>query len=82
MKQRVGDGRVATVWLLAIASVCCVVGVWVSPQVVWLGSLAWLMTGIACVISALYWRRPWMIGLCVVGGLCIGGWRGAGEIRQ
>lgn len=23
-----------------------------------------------------------MIGLCVVGGLCIGGWRGAGEIRH
>jgi competence protein ComEC len=71
--------KVHTSWLLAIAAVGIVVGVWAASHVTqgWFAPFVWCVCGgVLLVISFLY-RFAAVIPLCVIGGLFIGLWRGS-----
>lgn len=71
--------KVHTSWLIGAASIACVVGVWLASRVPqgWFMQASWLLSGIALLLSVLWWRYVWMVPWVLCGGLMIGLWRGS-----
>ncbi len=71
--------RIHTSWLLAATAASVVIGVWLASVIAqgWFAPLVWLVSGVALVCTALWWRYTVLIMCCVVGGLMIGLWRGS-----
>lgn len=66
-------------WLLALVAGTFVIGVYGAAYLP-LGqfySIAWLFTGVVCVVIALHRRYLYLLPVLVIGGLCIGVWRGS-----
>lgn len=71
--------RVHTSWLIAAAAISVVVGMWLAGLIGqgWFSPLIWLVSGLAMILTAIWWRHLALIPLCVCGGLVIGLWRGS-----
>lgn len=71
--------RIHTSWLIAVACIACVTGVWLASGLSqgWVTQLPWLLSGVALVLSTLWWRQAWMVPIVICGGLMIGLWRGS-----
>lgn len=71
--------KLHTSWLIAIASVCVLVGVVMARYVdqTLFAPYAWLFTSLAMIGTALWRRSLYLILLVIVGGLLLGLWRGS-----
>ena len=71
--------RIHSSWLIAATAASVVVGMWLSGVVYqgWFSPLIWAVSGLAMVLTALWWRYLALVPLCVCGGLIIGAWRGS-----
>lgn len=79
MKWWVLRRKLAVAWLIAAAGGTFVLGVYSTAHlpVGQFYSIAWLLTGCICVVVALYHRYVYLLPVLIVGGLCIGVWRGS-----
>lgn len=71
--------RVHPTWLFTIACVGILIGVTLSQWWSIFSQLAWVLTGVALLILALWRGRAYMIIAALVSGIVIGLWRGSIE---
>lgn len=71
--------RVHSSWHIAAASVGVVFGVWLAAllPIGMFASIAWVLTGIGLVATGVWRTSTAAVVLSLVGGMCIGMWRGS-----
>lgn len=71
--------RVHPSWLIALASLCVVIGTAIVPYIdhALFSSMSWLMVALALLAVVLWKRMVYLLPLIVVAGILIGLWRGS-----
>ncbi len=71
-------------WQIAVICTAILCGVAFSASVEqgFFGSLGWLLSGVAFIMTACYWQRRFLVAFAIIGGLLIGLWRGSLEQHE